>query len=99
MLNVADARNVQIIVESHSEHLMRRLQRRVAVGEDIPPPEEREAVLRCSGIEAGRRFPICAVNEWGEIENWPANFFGDEMGEIAAISEASPEEKGGAVRR
>ena len=28
--NVAEARNVQIIVESHSEHLMRRLQRRVA---------------------------------------------------------------------
>ena len=30
MLNVAKVRNVQIIVESHSEHLMRRLQRRVA---------------------------------------------------------------------
>ena len=30
MLNVAKNRNVQIIVESHSEHLMRRLQRRVA---------------------------------------------------------------------
>ena len=30
MLNVASARDLQIIVESHSEHLMRRLQRRVA---------------------------------------------------------------------
>ena len=30
MLNVAGARNVRIILESHSEHLMRRLQRRVA---------------------------------------------------------------------
>ena len=29
------------------------------------------------------------LNEWGEIENWPENFFGDEMGEIAAITEAS----------
>ena len=29
------------------------------------------------------------LNEWGEIENWPESFFGDEMGEIAAISEAS----------
>ena len=26
---------------------------------------------------------------FGEIENWPENFFGDEMGEIAAITEAS----------
>ena len=32
MLNVAKVRNVQILVESHSEHLMRRLQRRVAEG-------------------------------------------------------------------
>ena len=30
MLNVARVRNIQIVVESHSEHLMRRLQRRVA---------------------------------------------------------------------
>ena len=29
------------------------------------------------------------LNDWGEIENWPDNFFGDEMGEIAAISEAA----------
>ena len=39
MLNVARVRNVQILVESHSEHLIRRLQRRVAeeraVAEDI----------------------------------------------------------------
>ncbi len=24
------------------------------------------------------------LNIFGEIENWPPNFFGDEMGEIAA---------------
>ena len=30
MLNVAEARDLRIVVESHSEHLMRRLQRRVA---------------------------------------------------------------------
>jgi hypothetical protein len=29
------------------------------------------------------------LNEWGQIENWPEHFFGDEMGEIAAISKAS----------
>ena len=32
---VAKTRNVQIVVESHSEHLMRRLQRRVAEEEAI----------------------------------------------------------------
>ena len=44
MLSVADVRNVQIVVESHSEHLMRRLQRRVAEEQGIL--RRREAVLR-----------------------------------------------------
>ena len=38
MLSVAAVRNVQIIVESHSEHLMRRLQRRVAEQQASPDP-------------------------------------------------------------
>ena len=86
MLNVADVRNVQIIVESHSEHLMRRLQRRVA--------EQRMSSgdVKLYFVSSGRGEAQVAdlhLNEWGEIENWPENFFGDEMGEIAAISEAS----------
>lgn len=86
MLNVAKVRDVQIIVESHSEHLMRRLQRRVAEEqvsfEDVKLyfVSTEEGVARASNLE---------LNEWGEIENWPRDFFGDEMGEIAAISKAS----------
>ena len=86
MLNVAAVRNVQIVVESHSEHLMRRLQRRVA--------EERvsseDVKLYFVSSNRGRaELTDLQLNEWGEIENWPEHFFGDEMGEIAAISEAS----------
>ena len=86
MLNVAKVRNVQIIVESHSEHLLRRLQRRVA---------EREASsedVRLYFVSSQRdraRISDLRLNVWGEIENWPEKFFGDEMGEIAAITEAS----------
>ena len=29
------------------------------------------------------------LNIWGEIENWPDGFFGDEMEEIAATSSAT----------
>ena len=90
MLNVADARNVQIIVESHSEHLMRRLQRRVAerkaCSEDV-----KLYFVSLQGSHA-HLSDLC-LNEWGEIENWPENFFGDEMGEIAAITEASLKRK------
>ena len=90
MLNVAKVRNVQIVVESHSEHLMRRLQRRVA--------ENRASARDVKLYFVSRKRDKAHVsdlllNEWGEIENWPDNFFGDEMGEIAAISRASLERR------
>ena len=86
MLNVAQARRVQVIVESHSEHLMRRLQRRVA--EEAVSSEDVKLYF-ISANEGVAQASDLALNEWGEIENWPKNFFGDEMGEIAAIAKAS----------
>ena len=86
MLNVAVVRNVQIIVESHSEHLMRRLQRRVA---EEKMASEDVKLYFVSSKRGKAQVSDLLLNEWGEIENWPENFFGDEMGEIAAISEAS----------
>ena len=86
MLNVAVVRNVQIVVESHSEHLMRRLQRRIAEG-DASSEDVKLYFVSSQGSQA--HLSDLRLNEWGEIENWPENFFGDEMGEIAAITEAS----------
>ena len=86
MLNVADVRNVQIVVESHSEHLMRRLQRRVA---ERRASAEDVKLYFVSFSRGNARVSDLLLNEWGEIENWPDKFFGDEMGEIAAISKAS----------
>ena len=86
MLKVAEARDVQIIVESHSEHLLRRLQRRVAEGNTAANDVRMYFVSPRDGTAD---LSELTLNEWGEIENWPENFFGDEMGEIAAIREAS----------
>jgi hypothetical protein len=86
MLSVAKARNVQIIVESHSEHLLRRLQRRVAEGE-ASSEDVKMYFVSPSGYKA--RLSDLTLNTWGEIENWPERFFGDEMGEIGAIATAS----------
>lgn len=86
MLNVANERDVQIVVESHSEHLMRRLQRRVAEQE----ASSGDVKLYFVSSKRGRaQVSDLHLNDWGEIENWPENFFGDEMGEIAAITGAS----------
>ena len=86
ILNVAQARSVQIIVESHSEHLMRRLQRRVAEGSSSSD-DVKLYFVHADGRSA--QLSDLALNKWGEIENWPDKFFGDEMGEIAAIAKAS----------
>lgn len=73
MLNVAATRNVQIVVESHSEHLMRRLQRRVAE-EEASSEDVRLYFVSTNGSEA-HAYDL-QLNRWGEIENWPDNFFG-----------------------
>jgi predicted ATPase len=85
LINVAKARRIQLIVESHSEHLLRRLQRRIAEGEVIP---EDTALYFCETAAGESRLTALDVDLYGSIRNWPKDFFGDEFGEIAAIQEA-----------
>lgn len=83
MLSVAQARNVQIVVESHSEHLLRRLQRRVAEGRVGSDDVKLYFVSAPNGVAQASDF---SLNRYGEVENWPEGFFGDEVGEVAAIA-------------
>lgn len=73
-------RDVQLIVESHSEHFLNRLQRRVAEGTVKP---EEVAVYFCRRTGSATELEPLKLNMFGEIENWPENFFGDEMADIA----------------
>lgn len=79
-------RNVQLIVESHSEHFLNRLQLRVAEGEVEP---EEVAIYFCKRTESGAELEPLKVNEFGDIENWPENFFGDEMADLTARTVAA----------
>ncbi|WP_372609467.1 DUF3696 domain-containing protein [Halomonas sp.] len=72
-------RNTQLIIESHSEHFLNRLQRRVAEGEVMPDDVSIYFVSRKSG--AAHIEPL-QLNEFGDIENWPDDFFGDDMEDI-----------------
>ena len=90
ILWAARKRNVQIIVESHSEHLLRRFQRRVAENSAT----SQDVRLYFSSVEKGvATLDDLELNEWGEIQNWPNNFFGDELGELSAIAINSLERK------
>jgi len=88
-------RNVQIIVESHSEHLLRRLQRRVAE-ESLKPQDT--ALYFCEAEKEGSSLIPLDVNLFGDITNWPKDFFGDEIGEMAAITRAVMERQVGEQR-
>lgn len=73
-------RHVQLIVESHSEHFLNRLQLRVAEG--VVQPED-VAIYFCRRTGSSTELEPLRLNMLGEIENWPENFFGDEMADIA----------------
>jgi predicted ATPase len=83
-------RNVQMIIESHSEHFLYRLQRRVAEG--VLTPDD-VAIYFCRRANSTIELEPLEVNEGGDILNWPENFFGDEMEDIAARTIANARRK------
>ncbi len=85
-IDVIKSRGVQIILESHSEHLLRRLQRRLAE-EQLSPQDV--ALYFTSIAEGESKREELQVDTYGNINNWPANFFGDEMGDLVAMTEAA----------
>ena len=78
-------REVQIIVESHSEHLLRRLQRRIAEEELLA---EDTALYFTTFSNSESHLSPLALDLFGNITNWPQGFFGDAMGDMVAMSEA-----------
>lgn len=78
-------RNIQFIIESHSEHLLRRLQRRIAEGA-LAPEDAALYFVDAAGGEA--RIAELEMDEYGRIRNWPENFFGDAIGETEAQMDA-----------
>lgn len=81
-----EKRKVQVIVESHSEHLLRRLQRRIAEGKFS---QDDVGLYFCKEENGVSRLDTLEIDLFGNISNWPQDFFGDQFGEIAAMSEAA----------
>ena len=90
LIDAVKNRKVQIIVESHSEHLLRRLQRRVA--DQTVSPEE-TALYFCEAVADGSKLTALDVDLFGNITNWPKDFFGDDFGEMAAMTTAAMQRK------
>ena len=79
LIDVVKNRNIQIILESHSEYLLSRLQRRIAEKEIAAADT---ALYFCEIKDGTSEMEQLNVDEYGNIRNWPQDFFGDVTGEL-----------------
>lgn len=79
-------RNLQVLVETHSEHFLLRFQRRIAEG--TLSSDSLSAYVAESSSTGSKLSPL-DIGEHGEIRNWPENFFGDQMTDLAVIQKAA----------
>lgn len=90
-INVIKNRHVQIILESHSEHLLRRLQ--LGMAEEKLSIED--IALYFTQMENGKsKLEELKIDEYGSISNWPPYFFGDEMGDLVTMMDATMRRQG-----
>jgi hypothetical protein len=89
-IDAARNNGVQILVESHSEHLLKRLQRRIAE-EQLASSDA--ALYFCEYADHQSRISPLQLDSFGNILNWPKEFFGDQFGEVAAMTKAVMERK------
>ena len=90
LIDAVNKRRLQIILESHSEPLIHRLTRRIAETQLSP---DDLALYYCQMYEGTSHINELKVDEYGNISNWPQNFFGDEMDDLAEKAKAEIERR------
>jgi predicted ATPase len=90
LIEVVKNRQLQIILESHSEHLILRLMRRIAE-EQISADDT--AFYFCQMNEGTSEIERLNVDDYGNIANWPENFFGDATGDLVEKTRAEMKRK------
>jgi predicted ATPase len=88
-LHYVSQKNVQLFVETHSEHLLLRLQGHIASG-DIPP-EEVNIFYVYSDMESDRKkCKLIPIGRSGHfLEEWPQGFFTERIREAENIAKQS----------
>ena len=77
-VTISQQRKVQFIVETHSEHLFRRMQTLMAK-QQVKTSEAAMYFVERAGKAAKLRELV--LDEYGRVTNWPDGFFGDALGE------------------
>jgi predicted ATPase len=84
------ARNCQFVIESHSEHLLRRLQLKIA---EEAISKDQVALYFVEQGDSGATLRPIEVDDYGNIKNWPKDFFGDAMADHVARAKAEAKRK------
>lgn len=77
-VEVSEKRGIQFIVETHSEHLFRRMQTLIAK-EQTSRDEVAMMFVEREGSNAILRH--LELDDFGRVHNWPEQFFGNALGE------------------
>jgi hypothetical protein len=94
-VEVSQQRQVQFIVETHSEHLFRRMQTLIARRQTNA---QRCQMLFVERLGADAVLRTLDVDEFGVVKNWPEHFFGDSVGEARAQAQARADRMRESVR-
>ena len=77
-VTISQERKVQFIVETHSEHLFRRMQTLIA-RQKVKSDDVAMYFVERDGKAASLR--TLEIDALGRVKNWPQGFFGDTLGE------------------
>ncbi len=83
-------RNVQLIIETHSEHFLYRLQRRIAeASPERSLSSDQVSAYFAQTTGSGPKLEPLRIDEYGTILNWPDAFFGDGMTDLFEMTKAA----------
>jgi predicted ATPase len=96
VIAAAKNRKLQLIIESHSEHFLNRLLRRIAEEDtDFGQITKDDVSLYfCNNSDGKSNLVPLEVNLYGSVSNWPRDFFGDQMGDVVARETAAARKRG-----
>lgn len=80
IVDAVKKRKIQVIIESHSEHFLTRIQTRVADGEIS---KNSTKLYFCKNEKGFSELEELIIEDSGRIDNWPPNFFGNMLEETS----------------
>lgn len=87
-------RNIQLVIETHSEHLLNRLQRRIAEDNPMRPiSADNVAAYFVYPTGSDSKREALMIDRFGNITNWPDKFFGDNIGDLFEMAKAGARRK------